>query len=331
MALTAKNDEHLGVTSAPLILFRDNANWNDVIPIFNDSMEDGAVKISVSAEFQDAYAYLRALLHSNELSERAFQLTSTCIRLNPANYTVWQYRRKILKALDIDPRQELEFSSAVIYENQKNYQVWHHRRQIVDRCEIYSGEFEFINHILLEDEKNYHAWQYRHWLVERFNLFSAAEVQFSTHLLSRNICNNSAWNYRHFVIAKISNNFMNDNYLSQEISFTLNCILELPDNESSWNYLRGILANEDISSTYRRKAFDFINQLMDLNQGQRAHCLFSFLIEYIIEEIEAGVSVELDKIQNIRQHLNCLMNTDSVRRRFWIYRGNYLEHLIKNK
>ena len=79
MALTAKNDEHLGVTSAPLILFRDNANWNDVIPIFNNSMEDGAVKISVSAECK---YYVLILI--NVLCDKITKLliSSVCFDIN---------------------------------------------------------------------------------------------------------------------------------------------------------------------------------------------------------------------------------------------------------
>lgn len=37
----------------------------------------------------DAFAYFRAIMSANELSERAFEITKTCIILNAANYSVW--------------------------------------------------------------------------------------------------------------------------------------------------------------------------------------------------------------------------------------------------
>ena len=38
---------------------------------------------------RDAFAYLRAVLQTNEMSERTLELTTTCTQLNAANYTVW--------------------------------------------------------------------------------------------------------------------------------------------------------------------------------------------------------------------------------------------------
>lgn len=78
------------------------------------------------------------------------------------------YRRDILKALNKNLTDELQYVEEMIYSNPKNYQVWHHRRVIVERFQHGEGELEVTEAVLKLDAKNYHAWQHRQWAIKTF-------------------------------------------------------------------------------------------------------------------------------------------------------------------
>lgn len=65
-----------------------------------------------------------------EASERALQLTAHLVYLNPANYSVWQYRAEVLMELSQADgnqdrlRRELDFLDEFAKHNMKNYQIW---------------------------------------------------------------------------------------------------------------------------------------------------------------------------------------------------------------
>uniref|UniRef100_A0A0R3S1G7 Protein farnesyltransferase/geranylgeranyltransferase type-1 subunit alpha n=1 Tax=Elaeophora elaphi TaxID=1147741 RepID=A0A0R3S1G7_9BILA len=220
--------------------YRDDPEWDDVHPIPLTDDEQAAVRIETSDAFNDAFMYLRAVVLSNEMSERAFNLTLKCIDLNPANYTLWQYRRSLLKALNKDLNEEFNFIAEVIEENPKNYQVWHHRRTLVEWTNDASRELDFTARMIEDEAKNYHSWQHRQWVVEKFNLFSQQELDYSAGLLIEDMRNNSAWNYRYFILQGLDA-LKDPSVLNREILMTQSMIKKIPNNESAWNFLSGIL------------------------------------------------------------------------------------------
>lgn len=142
---------------------------------------------------KDVYDYFRAILSTQEKSPRALELTKDALRLNAANYTVWQYRwvsvaqlpdhtthcvliwfnscsnsRDVLKALEFDLQDELAYTEEIMIDNPKNYQVWHHRRVIVEWLNDSSHELALTEEILGMDAKNYHAWQHRQWAIQTY-------------------------------------------------------------------------------------------------------------------------------------------------------------------
>lgn len=103
----------------PWVLYRDREEWSDVVPLSQDDGPHPIVAIAYSDKFRDMYDYFRAILKSGEKSERALALTEDCIRLNSANYTVWHYRREILKDLGKDLQDELKYVESMIKHNSK--------------------------------------------------------------------------------------------------------------------------------------------------------------------------------------------------------------------
>lgn len=74
----------------------------------------------------DVTSIFRALssVSPPEHSRRALDITEHVIRLNPAHYTVWQYRFQTLLAINADLMEELEWSGEFARDNLKSYQVW---------------------------------------------------------------------------------------------------------------------------------------------------------------------------------------------------------------
>lgn len=267
-------------------------------------------------------------MKSNEKSERAFELTRDAALLNPANYTVWYYRRKLVVELKKDLRDELEFITNVIRSHPKNYQVWQHRRTIVDLLNDASEELTFTQQIIKRDSKNYHAWQYRQWAIKRFGLWSD-ELTYVNELIGQDIRNNSAWNQRYFCLVNI-NKEMNERVIGDEIEYCLDKIDVCIDNESSWNYLRAMLALLNTLSTSSGESVKRVSEfcerkLTSSKEDERSPFLYSFVVDQYITKAEELVKVDSKEeikslvIKSIELLDKLATKYDTIRANYWNY------------
>lgn len=311
-------------------LYRERPEWSDVTPVPEDDGPNPVVVIAHSEKFEDIYDYFRAVLQRNEKSERALQLTKDAVELNPANYTVWQYRREILKELGADLKSELDYVEAIIKTSSKNYQVWHHRRVLVEWLQDPSLELDLTGDALLQDPKNYHAWQHRQWIIKTFGLYEK-EMDFVEKLISEDVRNNSAWNQRYFIV----NNHLgwSDVNVQKEVCYALEKIKFVKNNESAWNYLRGVLLHENLGINGNSIVTSFCEELYE--NKCRSPYLLAFIIDICEEAIKKG---ETNKFHNANRAVELCQalgtKYDKIRTKYWNYMCNkfqkYQDNMMKD-
>ena len=196
-----------------------------------------------------------------------------------AHYTAWAFRMRCVEdALDAREaeagtatlRDELAFAEAQTTKNPKNYQVWNHARTVLERAdasgamgELRDRAFEHANAALMLDGKNIHAWSHRAWLVERCDAWEE-EMAFTEEMLAEDWMNNSAWNAR-FQCVTVCVERGDVEVLEREAAFATTSLRVDDDNESAWNYLRGLcaIAERDGSAIPRDVANRVVSRAID--------------------------------------------------------------------
>lgn len=300
--------------------YSEDPAWRDVVPLpTNEGGPNPLAAIAYSDEYAEATSYLRAVMAANELSPRALELTEDLIDMNPAHYTVWLYRAKILFAIKADLKEELEWLNETALAHQKNYQIWQHRTLIIgklgDETDI-EGERAFVEQMFERDGKNYHVWSYRQWLVKKFGLWEKDELDFTERMLEADVRNNSAWNHRWFVV---NGNEMqggvagvaDPDIRAREIKFAQAAIAKSPQNQSPWNYLRGIARKTNMSLSHLK---DFAEQYANLKQPDEVRSSFALdlLADILVEEKQSKKAVQALELLAERY--------DPIRKHYWEYR-----------
>ncbi|KAH9094273.1 hypothetical protein Ae201684P_016883 [Aphanomyces euteiches] len=267
-----------------------SAAWADVVRVPQDDGPNPAVPINYTQQFKDIMDLFRAVLLSDEHSERTLHLTTAAIEENPANYTAF---------------------SSQSTQGTWNYQIWHHRREIVDQLNDSSHELEMIAEALDADNKNYHAWSYRQWVVQRFSLWDG-ELAFVDQMLLVDMRNNSAWNHRWFVIQKMAP--VTPAIRAKEADFAIKFIRKAPHNESPWNYLRAWVRQDDFHDHATIKAL--ASEIYDAHRT----CMFAanMLVDLYSQENTP------EAIGRAKEILQELVVQDPVRAAYWTHRAKQL-------
>lgn len=280
--------------------------------------------IAYSEQYGEAMSYLRAVMAANEYSPRALALTEDLIQMNPAHYTVWLYRARILFEIQADLAEEISWLNQIALDHQKNYQIWHHRNLIVDKLGSSEGETAFVGQMFDLDSKNYHVWSYRQWLVQRFGLWDNGELEFTDSMLQKDIRNNSAWNHRWYVvngresqgIAGVKDTAIRE----REIQFTKAALVKAPQNRSAWNYLRGIQRSSGIPLSDLRPIAETYADTSETGTVRSSHALD------LLAEILALDETTQPQASSI---LDLLTKTyDPIRKNYWEYRKSLLAHSV---
>lgn len=121
-------------------------------------------------------------------------------------------------------------------------------------------DIELTESILQVDPKNYYCFQHRQWLLKAFKFkhfgLPREELQFTNRLIEEDVRNNSAWNQRFFVF-KYLPGYADMTTIWREFEYALKKIKMSMENESSWNYLKGLLLN---FGTKNLSQFDEVSQ-----------------------------------------------------------------------
>lgn len=167
-------------------------------------------------------------------------------------------------------------------------------------------------------------------------------------LIAADLRNNSAWNQRYFVLKHTG---FTQEVLHREVNYVMSRIRIVKNNESTWNFLRGILQNgrgtldqfpevsccffffcleleeeienlQFLSSVHHTQVVEFCEDLY--NSGVRSPHLLSFLIDLYEEKCLRNPANPDDDIESLASKISELCNSlivehDVIRAKYWEY------------
>ncbi|EWG42793.1 protein farnesyltransferase/geranylgeranyltransferase type I alpha subunit [Fusarium verticillioides 7600] len=316
--------------------------WDDVIPIPQNEPEGALAQIAYPDDYAEAVSYLRAVMATEELSPRSLRLTEHVISMNPAHYTVWLYRFKIISECKLSIPDEITWLNEVALSNLKNYQIWNHRQLLMDYYyplieedtatvrQLARSETQFITKMLESDAKNYHVWSYRQYLVSKLSMWTMSELLSTQNHIEEDVRNNSAWSHRFYLVfsdptASTPGSGPTEpdpripaETIDREINYSKEKIDLAPQNQSPWNYVFAVLTKGSRPLSFLKEfAEKFVTALGEEAEEVRSSHALDFLAKLYDEEGDK------EKAELCLRRLG--EKWDPVREGYWKYRVTLLK------
>lgn len=196
--------------------------WQDVSPIPQADQSGTLAAIAYSPRYSEAMSYLRALMADNEISDRALALTQDLISMNPAHYTVWIYRMRVLKGLWSVSKGEAEKDATSQAEDDHQSDQADTTVDGVDKhlWGNVQAELKWLDEVSFRNLKNYQIWHHRHALadllpsdtaattassndtISLLDSFIKSEQRFLAQILSLDTKNYHVWSYRQWLCSR---------------------------------------------------------------------------------------------------------------------------------
>ncbi|CDO94881.1 unnamed protein product [Kluyveromyces dobzhanskii CBS 2104] len=300
----------------------DQYDYSDVQRVsVGSGLENELCAIMYTDEYKELISIFVGLLQQNEVSERAFAVTTAVIENAAALYTAWNYRFEIGTALFQDQdrwEKELDWLDEFTLNNPKNYQIWSYRQAVISQQQKpqFVRDLPILDLMIEDDTKNYHVWSYRKWSVQFFKDWSH-ELDFVNKYIDRDVYNNSAWTHRAFYLQNIDPT-EHESIFDAEISYCFEKISMAPQNVSPWNYLRfiyGSFKNNEFDARLVEFASSFIGTVLEVGTDSNSvapHVRSSFALE-LLADIYAKRDSNKAKIA-----YQALADTwDPIRKHYW--------------
>lgn len=141
-------------------------------------------------------------------------------------------------------------------------------------------------------------------------------MDFVDNLIKDDVRNNSAWNQRYFIV----NNHLgwSDLNVQKEICYALEKIKFIKNNESAWNYLRGVLIHDKRGLSGNAVVSSFCEELY--KNKCRSPYLLAFLIDICDEAVKKGdISILHSATRAVELCKALAGKYDKIRSKYWNY------------